>query len=134
MAKIGYGARSFGIDFGSNELTPVERARYALNSIATQKTPQILGEAGKTISDADRALVASIVGKIDLANADEATLLMKLNEVYSLVVERGRANLDTAYDTLHSYDYNYGPYAQQQAPSGDLSKEEQEELNQLKGA
>ena len=134
MAKIGYGMRSFGIDFGSNELTPIERARYALNSIATQKTPQILGEAGKTISDADRTLVSNIVGKIDLANADEATLLMKLNEVYSLVVERGRANLDTAYDTLHSYGYDYGPYAQQQAPSGDLSEDEAAELEQLRGA
>lgn len=133
-AKIGYGLRSFGIDFGSNELTPVERARYALNSIATQKTPQILGEAGKTISDADRALVRDIVGQINLANADEATLLMKLNEVYSLVVERGRANLDTAYDTLHSYGYDYGPYAQQQAPSGDLSEDEAAELEQLRGA
>ena len=133
-AKIGYGLRSFGIDFGSNELTPVERARYALNSIATQKTPQILGEAGKTISDADRTLVREIVGQINLANADEATLLMKLNEVYSLVVERGRANLDTAYDTLHSYGYDYGPYAQQQAPSGDLSEDEAAELKQLRGA
>mgnify|MGYP001410049774 FL=1 len=115
-------------------MTPVERARYALNSIATQKTPQILGEAGKTISDADRALVRDIVGQINLANADEATLLMKLNEVYSLVVERGRANLDTAYDTLHSYGYDYGPYAQQQAPSSDLSEDEAAELEQLRGA
>jgi len=123
--------RAFGINVDS-ELGPAAQAKYILDKIATQKAPEILNEAGKTISDADRERVSRVVGEIKLIT-DPKLLNEKIAEIYKLTVENGRKNLDQAYGTLHSYGHDYGPYAQQQS-SGDLSAEEEAELAQLKGA
>lgn len=108
--------QSLGRGFGLNvegQLDPVAKAKIALERIATQQAPKILGEAGKTISDADRERVERIVGKIELLDgADPQVILQKLESVYSLIVKSGRDNLDTAYDKLHSMGYDYGPFAQ----------------------
>tara|TARA_R110001632_G_scaffold43859_1_gene111559 strand:+ start:45 stop:1832 length:1788 start_codon:yes stop_codon:yes gene_type:complete len=123
--------RAFGINVDS-KLGPAAQAKYILEKIATQKAPEILNEAGKTISDADRERVTRVVGEIK-AITDPQTLNPKIEEIYKLTVENGRKNLDQAYGTLHSYGHNYGPYAQQQS-SSELSAEEEAELAQLKGA
>lgn len=106
--------QSFG--YGKGDLNPVAEAKYILETIQAQEAPLILGEAGKTISDADRERVKRIVGAIDLskdgANAD--LLFRKLDEVYRLVVDRGRKNLDSAYGKLNQYGYKLGPYAQKE--------------------
>ncbi len=109
---------SFGRGFGINvdqSLDPVAEAKIILRKIATQEAPEILGESGKTISDADRERVQDIVGKIGLlADADPQVIMTKLKSVYGLIVESGRNNLDTAYEKLHAMGYDYGPFAQQQ--------------------
>lgn len=105
--------RAFGVNVNS-ELAPIKQAQILLNKIATQSTAEILGEAGKTISDGDRERVAKIVGEISALNptsgADRAVLLQKLNSVYDLVVGKGRKNLDTAYGTLTSSGYGGADY------------------------
>lgn len=102
--------RGFGINIEGN-LDPVAKAKIILKRIATQKTPEILGEAGKTISDADRKLVTDIVGDINLIDgADAQKILTKLSSVYDLVVEKGRKNLDTAYGTLTAAGYGGADY------------------------
>jgi len=110
---IGY-KKAFG--YGKGLEDPVAEAKYILETIQAQEAPLILGEAGKTISDADRERVKRIVGAIDLskdgANAD--LLFKKLDEVYRLVVDRGRKNLDSAYGKLNQYGYKLGPYAQKE--------------------
>ena len=109
---------SFGRGLGINvdqSLDPVAEAKIILKRIATQQAPEILGESGKTISDADRERVQEIVGKIGLlADADPQVIMTKLKSVYGLIVESGRNNLDTAYNKLHAMGYDYGPFAQQQ--------------------
>ena len=113
---------SFGRGFGINvdqSLDPVAEAKIILQKIATQQAPEILGESGKTISDADRERVQNIVGKIGLlADADPQVIMTKLKSVYGLIVESGRNNLDTAYNKLHAMGYDYGPFAQQQQQQG----------------
>ena len=102
--------RGFGINV-EGDLDPVAKAKIILKRIATQKTPEILGEAGKTISDADRRLVTDIVGDINMIDgADAQTILNKLGSVYDLVVEKGRKNLDTAYGTLTAAGYGGREY------------------------
>tara|TARA_Y100000114_G_C11763540_1_gene331473 strand:- start:3272 stop:5155 length:1884 start_codon:yes stop_codon:yes gene_type:complete len=109
---------SFGRGLGMNvdkSLDPVAEAKIILERIATQQAPQILGEAGKTISDADRERVTRIVGDIGLLEkADSQVIMKKLESVYGLIVQSGRNNLDTAYNKLYAMGYNYGPYEQQQ--------------------
>ena len=102
--------RGFGINVEGN-LDPVAKAKIILKRIATQKTPEILGEAGKTISDVDRKLVNNIVGEINMLDgADAQVILTKLNSVYELVVQKGRKNLDTAYGTLTASGYGNADY------------------------
>lgn len=102
--------RGFGVNVEGN-LDPVAKAKIILKRIATQKTPEILGEAGKTISDADRKLVQDIVGDINMIDgADAQVILNKLSSVYGLVVEKGRKNLDTAYGTLTASGYGNADY------------------------
>ena len=118
QAQIGSAIASLGRGFGINtdsELSPVAQAKIILRRIATEEAPAILGEAGKTISDADRERVTDIVGDIGLLEkADPKVILNKLGNVYKTIVEKGRSNLDTAYNVLHESGYDYGPYAQQQ--------------------
>jgi len=112
--QIGSALNSFVRGFGVNvegNLDPVAKAKIILKRIATQKTPEILGEAGKTISDVDRKLVNNIVGEINMLDgADAQVILTKLNSVYELVVQKGRKNLDTAYGTLTASGYGNADY------------------------
>lgn len=109
--------RAFGVGLGE-EIDSVDKAKQMLRKIEIQNTASILGEAGKTISDADRALVKDIVGEISMLDptkgADASKLVSKLNQLHGIIVQGGRRNLDTAYQRLNASGYNYGPYAQAQ--------------------
>lgn len=141
--QIGSMMKSFVRGFGYKTdaaLDEVAQARILLDKIRTENTAEILGEAGKTISDIDRALVKDIVGDINLKDADPAVLMQKLNQVYTLIVEKGRANLDTAYGTLYSAGYDdlvpqgYIQSVQSATSAGDdLNAEEAAELQSLRG-
>jgi|9_EtaG_2_1085328.scaffolds.fasta_scaffold00246_17 hypothetical protein len=111
--------RNFGIGLGE-EVDPVSQAKFFLERIQTQFAPQILQEAGKTISDADRERVKRVAGQIDLLVADESQVLAKVREIYKLVVDAERANLDTAYGTLDEMGY----------PSGRPTQDIDEELDE----
>jgi len=111
------GVRSLGRAFGINvdaDLSPLEQAKQTLKRIEVRRTAEILGEAGKTISDADRALVTQIVGEIggltltDLTGADAKRLVNRLSELHEIIVVKGRSNLDTARQRLTGTDYDVG--------------------------
>jgi hypothetical protein len=121
--------RGFGIGLGK-EPDPVSQAKFILRKIQSQNAPQILQEAGKTISDADRQRVKDIVGDINLLEASDSDLLLKVSEIYKLVVDSGRRNLDTAYATLESYGYDSGRPTQN--IDEELSEEEAAELAALR--
>jgi len=134
--------RGFGINV-EGDLDPVAKAKIILRRIATQNTAEILGEAGKTISDADRRLVTDIVGDINMIDgADAQVILNKLSSVYDLVVEKGRKNLDTAYGTLTAAGYGGADYGlvpegyrravQAADEEADLSDEDKADLKRLK--
>lgn len=102
--------KSFGVGLGIEDDT--KRARYMLKTIQAGYAPLILGEAGKTISDADRERVRDIVGDLNYNLEGPEVLAQKLHKVYSLVVTSGRERLDKAYEQMNSYGYQLGPYAQ----------------------
>lgn len=131
--QISASLKSFGRNFGiglGDKTAPVEQAKFFLDRIQTQFAPQILQEAGKTISDADRERVKRVAGQIDLLIADEAQVLAKVREIYKLVVDAERTNLDTAYGTLEEMGYSSG------RPTQDIDEEMDEdaeaELAQLR--
>ena len=125
--QVGAGVRSLGRAFGINvdaDLSPLEQAKQTLKRIEVRRTAEILGEAGKTISDADRALVTQIVGEIggltltDLTGADAKRLVNRLNELHGIIVVKGRNNLDTARRRLTGTDYDLGASGGSQQSTG----------------
>jgi len=95
-------ARAFGIDMGKGGATDSDKVRYVLRSIAAQKAPQILGEAGKTISDADRERVQQIVGQLEGVQ-DKERLKLALKEVYELIVVEGKLDVQQGLTKLNRY-------------------------------
>ena len=128
--------KTFGkaIGFGVGDApTSIEQAKFILKKIQSQNAPEILQEAGKTISDADRQRVKDIVGDISMFKIDEAStqeVLMKIRDVYKEIVTVQRQNLDTAYGTLEEIGYASG------RPTQDIDEEMDEdaeaELAQLR--
>jgi len=106
-------AKSFGMAKGMDN--PTKRAQYILKTIQAGNAALILGEAGKTISDRDRALVEDFVGTISLKEIDSGDpefLAEKLQKVFELTVKASRDSLDRAYIELGQYGYNLGPVAE----------------------
>tara|TARA_Y100000589_G_scaffold332087_1_gene389155 strand:- start:2903 stop:4627 length:1725 start_codon:yes stop_codon:yes gene_type:complete len=106
-------AKAFGMAKGMDN--PTKRAQYILKTIQAGNAALILGEAGKTISDRDRALVEDFVGTISLKeidSGDPAFLAEKLQKVFELTVQASRNSLDRAYIELGQYGYNLGPMAE----------------------
>ncbi len=121
--------RNFGIGLGA-EADPVSQAKFFLERIQAQNAPQILQEAGKTISDADRERVKRIAGDINLLTADESEILLKVREIYKLVVDAERANLDTAYGTLE--EMGYASSRPTQDTDEEMDEDAETELAQLR--
>lgn len=109
--------RNLGVLDVGQKGTNLARLKYLLKTIEVSETANILGEAGKTLSDVDRALVRDIVGQIDFANADEGLLKDKLREIYSLVITRGKNNINAARTAL-SEDFGVNASARQSTPAG----------------
>ena len=100
-------AAAFGFQ-GSPDATDKAKVLYVLDSIAAKKAPQILGEAGKTISDADRERVTKIVGKLETLS-DPRTLQLALKEVYELIVVEGKQDIRDGLATLNKYSGREAP-------------------------
>ena len=103
-----------------------EKLKLFLNKLKAQNAKEILGEAGKTISDADRALVASIVGDIDvLTNPD--MLAEKMSQLYNDIILKKERQIFAALETLDRYSGRR--IASRLGGSGELNAEEQAELD-----
>ena len=79
----------------ANKENDVQFQRRFSEYLGTRYAPQILQEAGKTISDADRQRVQQIVGEIALLN-DPAATAARLRDLHEFIVIAGRKNMETA--------------------------------------
>jgi len=94
-------ARNFGINIAP-DTDPVQQIKTILTRIQATNASDILQEAGKTLSDRDRELVRDIVGDVNFLQGDEKELVRKLGNIFNLIVGKGRANIESAYNTLES--------------------------------
>ena len=90
--------------------------------LATRYAPQILQEAGKTISDADRQRVQAIVGEIGKLKSP-AGVAARMRELHEFIVLAGRKNMETAMVNLSRVGGSL--------ESGNLSPDEERRYNQL---
>jgi len=99
-AAVGLG-RALGIKIGEGA-SPTAKVIRILNVISAERAPEILGEAGKTISDADRARVQDIVGRLEKFS-DPETLKLALNDMYDTIVVGGYNDVNQGFSTLNMY-------------------------------
>jgi len=105
-------------------ITPTQQLEFILDKLQAQNAPEILGEAGKTISDADRARVAQIVGDLRAGStADEITY--KLNQLFNDIIIKKEQSILGALSTLDRYS---GRDIASRLQGGPLGEEEQAEL------
>lgn len=93
--------RAFGIKFGEGA-TDRDKVLRIINVVSAERAPQILGEAGKTISDSDRDRVNAIVGTLGLTE-DPEKLKEALNDIYDTIVIGGYKDVEQGYTTLNMY-------------------------------
>ena len=119
-------AGAFGINFQEG-LNDTKKMQLIVQKMAIENTPTILGESGKTISDADRKLVADFVANPG-PFSDPEVILAKVERMYNKIILNmeknlleGLRNLDEMsgrkVGTLSFPDKNY-----------QMSSEEQKEL------
>ena len=124
---------SFGINFREGE-TPTARLRNFLTRVQMQNAPEILGEAGKTISDADRERVAAIVGEITLLTPEDE-LLAKMEQVHKFIVQRTRTNVLRNLREVDRYspNSNFSQYLQGDESMSDEERDRLAEYNKKYG-
>ena len=99
------GFRNLGIDVGGGT-TPITQLKTLLTELKAENAAAILQESGKTLSDNDRKMVASIVGDISYTEGDEEELVRKLGRLYGKIVTAGRRNVDEAYGRIANAGIN----------------------------
>jgi hypothetical protein len=92
---------AFGIKF-SEKATRTSKLKLFFTKLQAQNAKEILGEAGKTISDADRELVKSIVGNPGVLT-DSRLLEEKLNQLYQEIIIKKEQDILAALGTLDRY-------------------------------
>jgi len=114
---------AFGLQFGS-DVPETQRMKMILEKMQAKNAPAILGEAGKTISDADRARVAAIVGTIT-PTTDPRELQAKFEGLFNDIILGAESDIRQGLNTLDRYT---GRSIGGSLSGGDLSEEEQNEL------
>ena len=99
--KIDSLGAAFGIKF-SEDANPTSKLQLFFTKLQAQNAKEILGEAGKTISDADRKLVADIVGNPGVLS-DSRLLEEKLNQLYQEIIIKKEQDILSALGTLDRY-------------------------------
>ena len=124
LDKVDSLAGAFGINV-DGVANNTEKLKLFLNKLKAQNAKEILGEAGKTISDADRLLVESIVGNVGvLTNPD--VLAEKMSQLYNDIILKKEREIFAALETLDRYS---GRKIASRLGGGELNSEEQAELD-----
>ena len=120
------------IGFDVDGDTKTARLEKFLIRFQAENASDILGEAGKTLSDADRKLVGEIVGNLpSLLKGSTGTLREKLTEMKEKVIDRKRRQINDAYMTLDSYTPK-SDYSTIYQGGDDWSEEDQKLLDELR--
>ena len=125
LDKVDSLAGAFGINV-DGQTNSTEKLKLFLTKLQAQNAKEILGEAGKTISDADRLLVQSIVGNVGvLTNPD--VLAEKMSQLYNDIILKKEREIFAALETLDRYSGR--KIASRLGGGGELNSEEQAELD-----
>jgi hypothetical protein len=122
-------ADRLGVDVAAD--TPTARLQKFLTRFQAENASDILGEAGKTLSDNDRRLVAEIVGDLpSLFEGSPDILKSKLLEMKKKVIDKKRRQIYDGFRTLDGYTpgRDYSPIYE----DDDWTEEDQKVLDELR--
>lgn len=114
--------KAFGVNF-SDGATSTEKINLILKRIQSKYAPQILGETGKTISDADRERVATIVGDLKFIQSEDQ-LKDTIKRVFEDIIGGQERKLQQGLRTFNSL---IGQKVQFE-PGAGLNEEDQKRL------
>lgn len=101
LDRIDSVAGAFGINFQEG-LNDTEKMKLIVEKMGIENTPRILGESGKTISDADRQLVKDFVANPG-AFSDPEVILAKVARMYTKIIGNMEADLLEGISNLDSW-------------------------------
>ena len=92
----------FGFEIKGN--TPTDQLNFFLNKLSVENAAEILGESGKTLSDADRGLVKGLIGELKTISGDNPDeIAAKLREFREKIIVKKRNDILNAYRNLDGY-------------------------------
>ena len=92
----------FGFEIKGN--TPTDQLNFFLNKLSVENAAEILGESGKTLSDADRGLVKGLIGELKTISGDNPDeIASKLREFREKIIVKKRNDILNAYRNLDGY-------------------------------
>lgn len=97
-----------------------------LTQLQAKNAPRILGEAGKTISDADRQMVKDIVGNVTIMSSEDL-LSEKFTDLFNDIILGAENDIRQGLGTLNKYTGR--KIGDQAYNNKDLDEKEQETLN-----
>jgi len=111
-------ANKLGFDVKGN--TPTDQLKFFLDKLSVENAAEILGESGKTLSDADRGLVKGLIGELKLIRGDNPDeIAAKLREFRTKIIVKKRNDIMNAFRTLDGYSredysalYNDGAWSE----------------------
>ena len=130
LDKINSLGAAFGIKF-SEEETESDKIIRILENLAMKKAPDILGESGKTISDADRERVERIVGELR-ALGDIRTQRARIQDLFNDIVLGAESDIIEGITNLDRYANRNVAKTLFGTDSGDLVGKDAEDLIRLK--
>tara|TARA_R100001224_G_scaffold59228_1_gene35101 strand:+ start:5262 stop:7160 length:1899 start_codon:yes stop_codon:yes gene_type:complete len=129
LDKINSLGAAFGIKFDEEE-TESDKIIRILENLAMKKAPDILGESGKTISDADRERVERIVGQLK-AFGDIRTQRARIQDLFNDIVLGAESDIIEGITNLDRYANRNVAKTLFGTDSGDLVGSDKEDLLRL---
>ena len=101
--------------------TATNQLKFFLDKLSVENAAEILGESGKTLSDADRGLVRGLIGELKLISGDNPDeIAAKLREFRTKIIVKKRNDIMRAFRTLDGYSredysdlYNDGAWSEE---------------------
>jgi len=116
-------ASAFNVNFRDGA-TETDKMKLILTRLQAKNAPSILGEAGKTISDADRQMVKDIVGNVTIMS-DPELLKENFEALFNDIIMKADGVIKQALSTLNRYT---GRNIGGTLGEGPLNEEESKEL------
>ena len=92
------------LGFSATGNTQTDQLQFFLDKLSVENAAEILGESGKTLSDADRGLVKGLIGELKAVGGDNPMeIAAKLRKFREVIIVKKRNDIKNAFRNLDGY-------------------------------